>query len=166
MPDKKEKKKKAVKVSSDEVDKSEESNTGSASNTDGTLFLMDLLRQKTEKARREKKDEVIRRMALEQKQRKEQGIPKTTTYPSMGGFVGINALKGDGSKISTPYRKRKEQPPTVEEEKTHAQGDTQMFIMGLLQEQSQQQRDREHLEVNEKSLLCPSDESQFKNFCN
>ena len=31
-------------VSSDEVDKSGESNTGSASNTDGTLFLMDLLR--------------------------------------------------------------------------------------------------------------------------
>jgi len=161
MPDKKDQKTRAAKAV-DETDKSPAPG-GSKGDEMGTLFLMDLLRQKTEKERRIKKDEIIRQMALEQKQRKEQGKAKSTSYPSMGGFVGIDKLTGEGPK-SIHARKKKEQ--SEEEMNPNIKGDNQMFILGLLQEQNQQQKHKEKQEVNESSVLCASDEDQIKKFCN
>eukprot|EP00088_Acartia_fossae_P058894 TRINITY_DN6940_c0_g1_i11.p2 TRINITY_DN6940_c0_g1~~TRINITY_DN6940_c0_g1_i11.p2 ORF type:complete len:150 (-),score=33.93 TRINITY_DN6940_c0_g1_i11:730-1179(-) len=119
--------------------------------------------KKTEKERRIKKDEIIRQMALEQKQRKEQGKSQSTTYPSMGGFVGINKLTDPSRTPVTTTRRRREQEN--EEPSAPVQGDNQMFILGLLKEQTQEIKDKEKVEVNESSLLCASDESQIAKFC-
>eukprot|EP00088_Acartia_fossae_P058896 TRINITY_DN6940_c0_g1_i3.p2 TRINITY_DN6940_c0_g1~~TRINITY_DN6940_c0_g1_i3.p2 ORF type:complete len:104 (-),score=27.15 TRINITY_DN6940_c0_g1_i3:732-1043(-) len=102
-------------------------------------------------------------MALEQKQRKEQGKSQSTTYPSMGGFVGINKLTDPSRTPVTTTRRRREQEN--EEPSAPVQGDNQMFILGLLKEQTQEIKDKEKVEVNESSLLCASDESQIAKFC-
>jgi len=161
MPDKKEKKKKVTKPPTEDAAKND--TTGSSSKDEmGTLFLMDLLRQKTEKDRREKKDIMIRQMALEQKQRKEEGKQKNSSYPAMGGFVGIEKLTGNRTPVMSARRKKELE---IEEPDRPVEGDNQMFILGLLKEQSQQKKDKERIEVNERSVLCVSDENQIKKFC-
>jgi len=126
----------------------------------GTLFIMDLLRQKREKALREQKDQMILKMAMEQKKKMEQKKSSSTSFT--GGFMGVGALtKGTGPKW-TPSRRRKQ--PEESSEHPSVQSDNEMFILGLLKEQRQEIRDRESQEVIEQSLECASNENYMKKF--
>ena len=61
----------------------------------GTMFILDLLRQKREKVLRMKKDEMIHEMALKKKQQMEEAkrshAPQSCGY-NYGGFVGVQSL--------------------------------------------------------------------------
>ncbi|XP_023349159.1 uncharacterized protein LOC111717923 [Eurytemora carolleeae] len=128
----------------------------------GTLFIMDLLRQKREKALREKKDAMINKMAAEQKKKMAEGRkePSSNLY-TPGGFVGIGALTSGSPKWNAGKRRQVEN----EDDKPHAvQSDNEMFILGLLKEQSQEIKDRDHKEVSEEGLACASDVNYRKKF--
>ena len=61
----------------------------------GTMFILDLLRQKREKGLRMKKDEMIQEMALKKKKQMEDAKHGKGAQPStfnFGGFVGIQNL--------------------------------------------------------------------------
>ena len=84
------KSKKTKKPSTDHVD-------GTTDMGDmGTLFILDLMRQKKEKMMRKKKDELINEMAMKKKQQIMDARmgKRTLTRPSFGGFVGVNAILG------------------------------------------------------------------------
>ena len=61
----------------------------------GTMFILDLLRQKREKVLRMKKDEMIHEMALKKKQQMEEAkrshAPQSCAF-NYGGFVGVQSL--------------------------------------------------------------------------
>merc|ERR1719273_471289 len=59
-----------------------------------TIFILDLMKQKQEKLRRKKKDDMILEMALKMKKEKEEAKRKggnTYSYNS-GGFLGVHKL--------------------------------------------------------------------------
>jgi len=118
----------------------------------GTLFIMDLVRQKREKAMREKKDAMILQMALAQKEKMAQKNKESNVRSFSGGFVGINQLK-TGTPVWTPRKKQREEEKTPEHHT--AQSENELFILGLLKEQKQQLKNKE--KVSEESLACASD---------
>eukprot|EP00092_Neocalanus_flemingeri_P008107 GFUD01008747.1.p1 GENE.GFUD01008747.1~~GFUD01008747.1.p1 ORF type:complete len:145 (-),score=74.89 GFUD01008747.1:334-768(-) len=130
-----------------------------------TMFILDMMRLANQEKMREKKDAMILEMALQQKKKVEQGKKEGSSSYSynMGGFVGINQLaKGDGPKW-VPNKKKQQVP---EEEEQHVvSSDNEMFILGLLKEQSQEERDKERIEqISEESVACASDKKYMERF--
>merc|ERR1712110_31178 len=133
-----------------------------------TLFLLDMLRLANQEKMRAKKDEKIHDMAMEQKRRME-GAKKSGTSnfsAGTGGFVGIDQLtksSGSNPKHSLPIKKSKQ----IEDEtpsNTKMQ-DGEMFILGLLKEQRQEEAYKERVnQISEESLGCVSDEKCLKMF--
>eukprot|EP00091_Calanus_sinicus_P003967 TRINITY_DN14154_c0_g1_i1.p1 TRINITY_DN14154_c0_g1~~TRINITY_DN14154_c0_g1_i1.p1 ORF type:complete len:146 (+),score=56.26 TRINITY_DN14154_c0_g1_i1:194-631(+) len=130
-----------------------------------TLFILDIMRLANQEQMREKKDARIKEMAMQQKKKKEQtkkDDSRTYSYNS-GGFVGINMLrKGDGPKW-VPNKKKQEVTST---EDAHVMtSDNELFILGLLKEQRQEEKDKERMEqVSESSLACASDKKNREKF--
>merc|ERR1712110_194603 len=130
-----------------------------------TLFLLDMLRLANQEKMRAKKDEKIHDMAMEQKRRME-GAKKSGTSnfsASTGGFVGIDQLTKSSSSNPKPIKKSKQ----IEDEtpsNTKMQ-DGEMFILGLLKEQRQEEAYKERVnQISEESLGCVSDEKCLKMF--
>lgn len=63
-----------------------------------TIFILDLMKQRQEKLRRKKKDDIIHEMALKMKKEKEE-VKRKGRLPnysySSGGFVGVNHLTSE-----------------------------------------------------------------------
>merc|ERR1719378_1101931 len=80
------------------------------------------------------------RMALAQKEKMKQKTQDSGVRSfSAGGFVGINQLK-KGAPVWTPGKKRKDQQKdNIPENQPAAQSENELFILGLLKEQHQQQ---------------------------
>merc|ERR1712156_720512 len=132
-----------------------------------TLFLLDMLRLANQEKMRAKKDEKIHDMAMEQKRRME-GAKKSGTSnfsAGTGGFVGIDQLTKSSSSNPKPIKKSKQ----IEDEtpsNTKMQ-DGEMFILGLLKEQRQEEAYKERVnQISEESLGCVSDEKCLKMFEN
>merc|ERR1712109_147296 len=132
-----------------------------------TLFLLDMLRLANQEKMRAKKDEKIHDMAMEQKRRME-GAKKSGTSnfsAGTGGFVGIDQLTKSSSSNPKPIKKSKQiedEPPS----NTKMQ-DGEMFILGLLKEQRQEEAYKERVnQISEESLGCVSDEKCLKMFEN
>jgi hypothetical protein len=72
-----------------------------------TIFILDLMKQRQEKLRRKKKDDIILEMALKMKKEKEEAKRKgrlpNLTY--LGGFLGVNKLTSDAGKSPQLHRK-------------------------------------------------------------
>merc|ERR1711874_542126 len=137
-----------------------------------TLFLLDMLRLANQEKVRAKKDEKIHDMAMEQKKKMEEakksGIPNYSG--STGGFVGIDRLTKSSSnaKHHNVATKRSKIEDEVDETPANTKmQDGEMFILGLLKEQRQEEVDRERFnQISEESLGCVSDEKCLKMFEN
>merc|ERR550519_1844390 len=122
---------------------------------------MDLLRQKREKALRQKKDEMILKMALEQKKKMSNKTQdQNNRYTSSGGFIGIAGLTKNAGGRKVQHTKEK----AGEDEHVTIKSDNEMFILGLLKEQRQEKMDKERKEISEESLGCASDENSRRKF--
>eukprot|EP00090_Calanus_glacialis_P013346 TRINITY_DN2198_c0_g1_i1.p1 TRINITY_DN2198_c0_g1~~TRINITY_DN2198_c0_g1_i1.p1 ORF type:complete len:147 (-),score=61.85 TRINITY_DN2198_c0_g1_i1:80-520(-) len=131
-----------------------------------TLFILDMMRLANQDQMREKKDARIIEMAMQQKKKKLEQTKKgsSTTYSyNSGGFVGINKLrKGDGPKW-VPNKKKQEVTST--EESHIMTSDNELFILGLLKEQRQEEKDKERIDqISESSLACASDMKNREKF--
>ena len=60
----------------------------------GTLFILDLMKQRKEKMMRKKKDDLINDLAMKKKQQMMEARmgKRVLTRPAFGGFVGVNAI--------------------------------------------------------------------------
>lgn len=69
----------------------------------GTLFILDLMKQRKEKMMRKKKDDMINELAMKKKQQIMEARmgKRVLTRPSFGGFVGVGKLR----QIETTYLK-------------------------------------------------------------
>merc|ERR1712048_956441 len=136
-----------------------------------TLFLLDMLRLANQEKVRAKKDEKIHDMAMEQKKRMEEakksGIPNYSG--STGGFVGIDQLTKSSSNArhNVAIKKSKIEDEMDETPANTKLQDGEMFILGLLKEQRQEEVYRERFnQISEESLGCVSDEKCLKMFEN
>ena len=61
----------------------------------GTLFILDLMKQRKEKMMRKKKDDMINELAMKKKQQIMEARmgKRVLTRPSFGGFVGVGKLR-------------------------------------------------------------------------
>merc|ERR1712227_826648 len=133
-----------------------------------TLFLLDMLRNANQDKIRAKKDALILDMAMEQKKKMAEGKMsggRSTSY-STGGFVGVDQLTKSGNHPKSNMKKirheeMEENPSTVKTQ------DSEMFILGLLKEQRQEEiyKEREK-QISEESVGCVSDEKCMRKFQN
>merc|ERR1712156_1178414 len=117
-------------------------------NMSDTLFLLDMLRNSNQEKIRAQKDAMILDMAMEQKRKMQEAKkPGSKTYSNAGGFIGVDQLaKGNPSMMTQ---------------------DSEMFILGLLKEQRQEEIYKERVQqISEESLGCVSDENCLKKFGN
>merc|ERR1712073_293263 len=134
-------------------------------NMSDTLFLLDMLRNSNQEKIRAQKDAMILDMAMEQKRKMQEAKkPGSKTYSNAGGFIGVDQLaKGNSTKQSvvkkTKQRDAEENPSITQ--------DSEMFILGLLKEQRQEEIYKERVQqISEESLGCVSDENCLKKFGN
>merc|ERR1712073_65250 len=135
-------------------------------NMSDTLFLLDMLRNSNQEKIRAQKDAMILDMAMEQKRKMQEAKkPGSKTYSNAGGFIGVDQLaKGNSTKQSvvkkTKQRDSEENPSMMTQ-------DSEMFILGLLKEQRQEEIYKERVQqISEESLGCVSDENCLKKFGN
>merc|ERR1712141_3701 len=136
-----------------------------------TLFLLDMLRLANQEKVRAKKDEKIHDMAMEQKKRMEEAKKSGTPNfsGSTGGFVGIDQLtKSSSNARHNVVNKKSKIEDEMDETPTSTKlQDGEMFILGLLKEQRQEEVYRERVnQISEESLGCVSDEKCLKMFEN
>jgi len=143
------------------VEKKDSGKSHGAPEEMGTLFIMDLVRQKREKALREKKDAMILQMALEQKEKMKQGKKENSVRSFNGGFVGIHQLTKDTPKWNATKRQKQEEKIP---EHHLAQSENEMLILDLLKEHQQQIKDKDKSQVSEESLACASDAAYRQKF--
>jgi len=132
-----------------------------------TFFIMDMMRLKNQEEVRAKKEAKILAMAMEQKARAQavkdgRAVPNVSTHSS-GGYMGIpQATKSEGPKWGGQGKRR-----TREEKQDGKSGisqDNEMFILGLLKEQRQEEKDRCGGKISEEALGCASDEKAMQKF--
>merc|ERR1711899_96823 len=135
-------------------------------NMSDTLFLLDMLRNSNQEKIRAQKDAMILDMAMEQKRKMQEAKkPGSKTYSNAGGFIGVDQLaKGNSTKQSV-VKKTKQRD--AEENPSMMTQDSEMFILGLLKEQRQEEIYKERVQqISEESLGCVSDENCLKKFGN
>merc|ERR1712156_952045 len=117
-------------------------------NMSDTLFLLDMLRNSNQEKIRAQKDAMILDMAMEQKRKMQEAKkPGSKTYSNPGGFIGVDQLAEGNPSMMTQ--------------------DSEMFILGLLKEQRQEEIYKERVQqISEESLGCVSDENCLKKFGN
>merc|ERR1711978_68122 len=97
-------------------------------------------------------------MAMEQKRKmQETKKPGSKTYSNAGGFIGVDQLaKGNSTKQSVVKRTKQRD---AEENPSMMTQDSEMFILGLLKEQRQEEIYKERVQqISEESVGCVSDE--------
>merc|ERR1712156_198930 len=135
-------------------------------NMSDTLFLLDMLRNSNQEKIRAQKDAMILDMAMEQKRKMQEAKkPGSKTYSNPGGFIGVDQLaKGNSTKQSVA---KKTKQRDAEENPSMMTQDSEMFILGLLKEQRQEEIYKERVQqISEESLGCVSDENCLKKFGN
>merc|ERR1712165_576325 len=135
-------------------------------NMSDTLFLLDMLRNSNQEKIRAQKDAMILDMAMEQKRKMQEAKkPGSKTYSNAGGFIGVDQLaKGNSTKQSVA---KKTKQRDAEENPSMMTQDSEMFILGLLKEQRQEEIYKERVQqISEESLGCVSDENCLKKFGN
>merc|ERR1712061_250037 len=135
-------------------------------NMSDTLFLLDMLRNSNQEKIRAQKDAMILDMAMEQKRKMQEAKkPGSKTYSNAGGFIGVDQLaKGNSTKQSV-VKKMKQRD--AEENPSMMTQDSEMFILGLLKEQRQEEIYKERVQqISEESLGCVSGENCLKKFGN
>merc|ERR1712012_759340 len=142
-----------------------------SSNMSDTLFLLDMLRFANQEKLRARKDEMIQSMAMEQKRKTEEAKKfGHATVSNHGGFVGVDQLSkhsNQGAKQQNFQQKRDKENRLEESKPQSMNQDSEMFILGLLKEQRQEEynRDREN-QISEKSVGCVSDRRCMEKFEN
>merc|ERR1712079_550213 len=134
-------------------------------NMSDTLFLLDMLRNSNQEKIRAQKDAMILDMAMEQKRKMQEAKkPGSKTYSNAGGFIGVDQLARNSTKQSV-VKKTKQRD--AEENPSMMTQDSEMFILGLLKEQRQEEIYKERVQqISEESLGCVSDENCLKKFGN
>jgi len=132
-----------------------------------TFFIMDMMRLKNQEEVRAKKEAKILAMAMEQKARTQavkdgRALPSSSLH-SNGGYMGIpQPTKNEGQKWGQGKRRQREEK---EEGKSGISQDNEMFILGLLKEQRQEEKDRfGGQQISEEALGCASDEKAMQKF--
>merc|ERR1712038_2125981 len=152
-------------------------------NMSDTLFLLDMLRNSNQEKIRAQKDAMILDMAMEQKRKMQEAkkpgsktysnaggfigvdqLASSKTYSNAGGFIGVDQLARNSTKQSV-VKKTKQRD--AEENPSMMTQDSEMFILGLLKEQRQEEIYKERVQqISEESLGCVSDENCLKKFGN
>ena len=144
--DKKEKKKK-VKVKVDQVDKAGKEEKSDLEGDMGTLFILDLMRQKREKMMRKKKDDLINEMAMKKKQMMMEAKmgKRVLTRPAFGGFVGVSAILA-GSKPASPSSRRRTPKPEMRQPEVEIPPSerTDLLIMGIIRDKKEEKFHEAH----------------------
>lgn len=107
----------------------------------GTLFILDLMKQRKEKMMRKKKDDLINDLAMKKKQQMMEARmgKRVLTRPAFGGFVGVGAILA-GSKNTSPMTRRRTPKPTSLEDNVDIPPpeDCELLIMGIIRDKKEQ----------------------------
>ena len=107
----------------------------------GTLFILDLMKQRKEKMMRKKKDDLINDLAMKKKQQMMEARmgKRVLTRPAFGGFVGVGAILA-GSKNTSPMTRRRTPKPTSLEDTVDIPPpeDCELLIMGIIRDKKEQ----------------------------
>merc|ERR1719367_2565504 len=130
---------------------------------------MDMMRLKNQEEVRAKKEAKILAMAMEQKARAQavkdgRAVPNVSTHSS-GGYMGIHQdTKSEGPKWGGQGKRRTRKEK--QDGKSGISQDNEMFILGLLKEQRQEEKDRcgGNCKISEEALGCASDEKAMQKF--
>merc|ERR1719348_2599318 len=97
---------------------------------------MNLMRMQKIEEKRKKKDELIRHMALEQKQKQKNQTSEKASHCHgyTGGFAGIHQQSSNTAKKWSPPKRKQLNEEEKENQKSSTQ-DTELFILGMLKEQ-------------------------------
>ena len=107
----------------------------------GTLFILDLMKQRKEKMMRKKKDDLINDLAMKKKQQMMEARmgKRVLTRPAHGGFVGVGAILA-GSKNTSPMARRRTPKPRSLEDNVDIPPpeDCELLIMGIIRDKKEQ----------------------------
>ena len=132
----------------------------------GTLFILDLMRQRREKVMRKKKDDLINELAMKKKEQMMEARMgrRVLMRPAYGGFAGVNAILA-GSKCNSPAPSRRrtpkpeERPPNVDIPPPER---TDLLIMGMIRDQREEKFHEAHnVSLKNVSNLTPYDPNFF-----
>jgi len=132
----------------------------------GTLFILDLMKQRKEKMMRKKKDDMINELAMKKKQQIMEARmgKRVLTRPSFGGFVGVGAILAGSQQTSPATRRRTPKPRDVEPNVDIPPPErTDLLIMGILRDKKEQKFHEAH-EVYSPQAAVPSDEKWMAKF--
>lgn len=122
----------------------------------GTLFILDLMRQKREKLMRKKKDDLINDLAMKKKREMLEARrgQRVLTRPAINGFLGVNAILS-GSQPASPASRRRTPKP----EERGPQVDippperTDLLIMGIIRDKKEEKFHEAH-HVRRTKIYC------------
>jgi len=132
----------------------------------GTLFILDLMKQRKEKMMRKKKDDLINDLAMKKKQQMMEARmgKRVLTRPAFGGFVGVGAILA-GSKNTSPMTRRRTPKPTSLEDTVDIPPpeDCELLIMGIIRDKKEQAYHEAHQVMSEQAGV-PSDDKWLAKF--
>eukprot|EP00093_Oithona_nana_P009327 09327.XXX_190168_189693_1 [CDS] Oithona nana genome sequencing. len=132
----------------------------------GTLFILDLMKQRKEKMMRKKKDDLINDLAMKKKQQMMEARmgKRVLTRPAFGGFVGVGAILA-GSKNTSPMTRRRTPKPTSLEDNVDIPPpeDCELLIMGIIRDKKEQAYHEAHQVMSEQAGV-PSDDKWLAKF--
>ena len=113
----------------------------------GTLFILDLMKQRKEKMMRKKKDDLINDLAMKKKQQMMEARmgKRVLTRPAFGGFVGVNAILAGSKNTSPVTRRRTPKPRSLEDEVDIPPPErTDLLIMGIIKDKKEEAYHKAH----------------------
>jgi len=132
----------------------------------GTLFILDLMKQRKEKMMRKKKDDLINDLAMKKKQQMMEARmgKRVLTRPAHGGFVGVGAILA-GSKNTSPMARRRTPKPRSLEDNVDIPPpeDCELLIMGIIRDKKEQAYHEAHQVMSEQAGV-PSDDKWLAKF--
>ncbi|CAB4055805.1 unnamed protein product [Lepeophtheirus salmonis] len=130
---------------------------GSRSSDMDTFFILDLVKQKKEEARRRKQDDKINEMAS--KMREDRSKQSSQSYNvSYGGFVGIeNLSKGSSTPKSIRRHNRSKDDERSEGTQEHPLDRADLLIMGMIRDEKEKKMHELH-QVYDEMAAVPSEE--------
>merc|ERR1711983_262258 len=132
----------------------------------GTLFILDLMKQRKEKMMRKKKDDLINDLAMKKKQQMMEARmgKRVLTRPAHGGFVGVGAILA-GSKNTSPMARRRTPKPRSLEDNVDIPPpeDCVLLVMGIIRDKKEQAYHEAHQVMSEQAGV-PSDDKWLAKF--
>jgi len=132
----------------------------------GTLFILDLMKQRKEKMMRKKKDDLINDLAMKKKQQMMEARmgKRVLTRPAFGGFVGVNAILAGSKNTSPVTRRRTPKPRSLEDEVDIPPPErTDLLIMGIIKDKKEEAYHKAHQVMSEQAGV-PSDDKWLAKF--